>query len=181
MTITSKHKAILLALALLIVSAFYFTRSSPQKEITNTINALALSASFEGPAAPLAAAAYGATITRSILWPLTITLHGQNETATRVFKEPQSRALLARMRTVLSQFAAHASKIEFVAVDAQHATITLLARGMGREQGREDYFLEEHTLKLQLSRIDGEWRIGLIENVSALEDEMVVGFREGQE
>jgi hypothetical protein len=78
---------------------------------------------------------------------------------------------LVLARSYLDQFAFAFLNPE-IKIKNNSAEVVLLARGIGREAGRKDYFKEEHKLRLDMLKIRGRWRIVKAENVEPYEGEV---------
>ncbi|MBL7661744.1 hypothetical protein JNK13_03225 [bacterium] len=157
----------ILVFPILAFLAFRYFSNDPRKEIEKLITEAARKASFEGQAQPIEAAFYAKEILNFATEDLHLLGHtDQGDHAVQGIKEIRPGLITAR--TKLDQLAVHVKDFKIELTSQDKATAQLVIRGMGKEPGRTDYFLEEHPILLKLTKSQGQWLIYYGENSDKL-------------
>lgn len=163
---------IVLGAIVLFYAARFFLRDE-RTIIREMLSDAAKKASFEGQIHPFERLAWAKELSYYVGQDCKFVLLTPNGTKEVLSGREALREKLLLFRSALDQFAMAVLSPD-VEVDQSEAHVTLTARGIGREPGREDYFKEEHALRVDLKKISGHWEIVRAQNTEPYEGEWEV-------
>ena len=166
-------RKILLVCALLIVAvlaARYWLRDE-EAYLKQWLFDGAKAASFEGQIHPFERLAWAREISGYFGPSCSFVLVSSTDRREILRGSDELEKKLVVFRSALEQFALALLSPE-IAISGSKATVTLTARGIGREPGRSDYFKEEHRLLLNLEKTGKEWRMVRVQNIDPYEGEL---------
>ena len=161
-------KALLTLLVLGVLAGLVTSRASPQAVIQKRINEIAAYGIFEGQEHPLRTVAKSMRLASLFADPCHVRLlltSGEREFFVQRADLTDHYRLL---RTRLEQLATKTSDMSIVAT-GERATATMVVSAMGREPGREDYFMEKHRVEMTLEQRDGEWLVTEVRNLDPID------------
>lgn len=161
-------KRLLIVLVLVSGLSVILYQENDSDEIHMVFDEIAQNGSFEGEFHPIESLALAKETTKSFddSFRLTLMTTSDEKVVIRNEKELRQKVILAR--THLSQLAVGLFDRD-IEIVGDSAIVKGTARGMGRSNGREDYFLEEHPVRIELEKTGGKWKIVNARNTEAIE------------
>jgi hypothetical protein len=149
---------LLMVLLAVLVTAWLLLRSTDESIIKQQLSDAALQASFDVNEHPIARLGAAQQLSALFVENARFTLVTEEEEREFVFSVEDIRSKIVALRTSLAQLAISFQNMA-VSVKDDAATVTATGIAMGRDHGREDYFMERHPIEILLVRTDAGWKI----------------------
>ncbi len=160
----------IIILLILFASVYYLYRyfnDSPAKELAEFIQSAATLASYEYGEHPFQKISWAKELASQCLQPCKITLVFEDATENFSLTRDDIVKYLGALRLEVEQLAVTALNPK-IKSDWESGEMKVLLRGMGRSRGRDDYFFEEHEVLFKFKKVEGEWKIESVINVSPI-------------
>lgn len=161
-------KYLLTGITVLALLFLLWPGTSDEELIRKIFEDVKTNGSFEGEIHPIERIAQAKETTKNVIDTIVITVVTTERDRVVVKNKKELQQKIIAARTHLAQLAVGLFDIR-VELSGDTAKVFGIARGMGRSNGREDYFLEEHKVEIDLFKEDGEWKIVSAKNTNPIE------------
>lgn len=149
------------------IGSWFVLQSNDESVIKQQLSDAALQASFDVNEHPIARLGAAQQLSALFVENTRVTLVTEEDEREFIFSLEDIRTKIMALRTSLAQLAVSLQNIT-VSVEGDAATVTATGVAMGRDHGREDYFMERHPIEVLLVRTDTGWKISEARNLDEI-------------